>query len=103
MSWAYLIFAGIFEILFAVTLKLSKGLTKPGWIALFVIFSLISFALLCKALEQIPLGTAYLIWSGIGIVGVVLIGMIYFDEPISFWRIFFIITATLSIVGLKIF
>jgi quaternary ammonium compound-resistance protein SugE len=57
--------------------------------------------LLLKASKTLPIGTAYAVWTGIGAVGTVLVGIFYFNEPTTFWRIFFLSTLILSIVGLK--
>ena len=67
----------------------------------FLLFTVLSMGLLAKATQSIPLGTAYPVWTGIGAVGTVLIGIIFFKEPATFARIFFISTLILSIVGLK--
>lgn len=101
-SWIFLILAGVFEVLFASTLKLTDNFTKLVPTMAFLVFSAISFYLLTKALETIPIGTAYVIWTGIGAVGTVLVGIFYYNEPASLLRIFFISTLILSIVGLKL-
>ena len=101
MHWILLIIAGLFEVGFTTSLKLSEGFTNWKWAAGFVVCVIISFVFLTKAIEQIPLGTAYAIWSGIGAVGTVLVGILYFKEDANFWRIFFIGLLILSIVGLK--
>ena len=62
----------------------------------------ISMFLLIKATKTLPIGTAYAVWTGIGAVGTVLLGIFYFNEPVTFWRVFFISTLILSIVGLKL-
>ena len=72
-----------------------------SWGAVFLIVSIISVYFLSKAVETIPLGTAYPIWTGIGAVGSVLIGIFFFHEPVNFLRIFFLTTLIGSIVGLK--
>ena len=71
------------------------------WYGGFVISLFASMGLLIKATETLPLGTAYAVWTGIGAVGTVLIGIFVFKEPANFWRIFFIFTLISSIVGLK--
>lgn len=71
------------------------------WYLGFLISVTISMGLLIKATQTLPLGTAYAVWSGIGAVGTVLMGIFFFKEPTDFWRIFFIITLIGSIVGLK--
>ena len=67
----------------------------------FVVISIMSMVLLAKATETLPIGTAYPVWTGIGAVGTVLVGIFVFHEPATFWRLFFITTLIASIVGLK--
>ncbi len=67
----------------------------------FIVFTILSMGLLAKATQSIPIGTAYPVWTGIGAVGTVLVGIFFFHEPTTFWRIFFIFTLIASIVGLK--
>ncbi len=102
MNWIYLILAGIFEIGFTTALKLSHNFTNWKWSIAFLLFSFLSFSLLSRAMQVIPLGTAYAIWTGIGAVGTVIIGMVFFKEPADFWRVFFITLLLISIVGLKV-
>lgn len=104
MNWIILIIAGLFEVAFAFCLGKAKDATGNevyGWYAAFLIALTASMALLIKATQTLPIGTAYAIWTGIGAVGTVLIGIIIFKEPSSFGRIFFMITLIASIVGLK--
>lgn len=103
MSWIFLITAGLFEVGFTTCLKLSNNLSNLKWTAAFLICIFISFYLLNKAVQTLPMGTAYAVWTGIGAVGTVIVGIIYFDEPANFWRIFFITTLIGSILGLKFF
>ena len=102
MAWVWLVSAGVLEVCFAVFLKLSEGFTKPLYTAAFVVAAALSFYFLTRALEGIPVGTAYAVWTGIGAVGVVLFGIVFFGEPVSFLRLFFISTLVVSVVGLKI-
>ena len=67
----------------------------------FLLFSIVSMGLLANATQTIPIGTAYPVWTGIGAVGTVLLGIFVFHEPTTFWRLFFIFTLIASIVGLK--
>ena len=67
----------------------------------FVVISIMSMVLLAKATETLPIGTTYPVWTGIGAVGTVLVGIFVFHEPATFWRLFFITTLIASIVGLK--
>lgn len=104
MNWLLLIIAGFFEIGFTTCLakaKESTGTTYALWIVGFFISLTLSMYLLYRATLTIPLGTAYAVWTGIGAVGTVLIGIIFFREPADFWRLFFITTLIASIVGLK--
>ena len=104
MNWIILIIAGLCETGFAFCLgkgNLATGSKAVLWYAAFAILCLLSMVLLTKATKTIPLGTAYPIWTGIGAVGTVLIGIFVFKEPAMFWRLFFICTLILSIIGLK--
>lgn len=101
MAWFYLIIAGLFEVGFTTSLKLSDNFTNKGWAALFFVSITLSFYFLNKAIEMIPIGTAYAIWTGIGAVGTVLVGILLFKEPSDFWRMFFIVILIGSILGLK--
>ena len=104
MNWLLLIIAGLFEVAFAACLgkaKETSGLDSKLWFGGFLICLAISMFLLIKASKTLPIGTAYAVWTGIGAVGTVLVGIFYFNEPATFWRVFFISTLILSIVGLK--
>lgn len=105
MNWIYLIVAGIFEVAFTSCLAKVKETTGNEmylWFAGFILSLLISMILLTKAIQTLPIGTAYAVWTGIGAVGTVLVGIFLFKEPASFWRLFFIVTLISSIVGLKV-
>lgn len=67
----------------------------------FLAFTFVSMGLLAKATQTLPLGTAYPVWTGIGAVGTVIVGILFFNEPATFWRLFFIFTLIASIIGLK--
>lgn len=79
-----------------------RGLHKNRLDALTFAGMAVSFILLAKVTKTLPLGTAYAIWTGIGALGSVLVGIIFFKEPVSFWRIFFVLTLLVGIVGLKL-
>ncbi len=102
MHWIYLLIAGFLEIAFASLLKMSDGFTKIWPIIGFTLISFVSLFFLTKAMKVIPLGTAYAIWTGIGAVGTVLIGIFFYDDPVNFSRIFFLSIIILSLVGLKL-
>ncbi|WP_416235314.1 DMT family transporter [Paracoccus sp. (in: a-proteobacteria)] len=100
-----LILGGLFEVGFATCLgkaKESTGTTAVWWIVGFFVCLSISMYLLYRATLSIPIGTAYAVWTGIGAVGTVLMGLFFFNEPADFWRMFFISTLIISIVGLKL-
>ena len=102
MKWLMLIVAGIFEMGWAIGLKYSEGFTKliPG---IFTIVGMIaSFYFLSLALKSIPLGTAYAIWTGIGTVGTVILGIMIFKEPFDIIRLICIGLIVVGIVGLKL-
>jgi len=104
INWILLLIAGLFEVGFATCLGKAKettGSTALFWYAGFLICLTISMALLVKVTKELPIGTAYAVWTGIGAVGSVLVGVFVFHEPATFWRVFFITTLILSIVGLK--
>jgi quaternary ammonium compound-resistance protein SugE len=104
MHWLILIIAGLFEVGFATCLgkaKESSGVTATYWMAGFFICLAISMFLLYKATLSLPIGTAYAVWTGVGAVGTVIVGIIYFKEPAEFWRLFFLTTLIASIIGLK--
>lgn len=104
MNWVILIIAGFCEVAFTYCLgkaRAVEGLLWWSWITGFVLFSILSMLLLAKATHTLPLGTAYPVWTGIGAVGTVLVGIFIFHEPTTFWRLFFITTLIASIIGLK--
>lgn len=97
MAWIVLIFAGIFEIVWAYFMKLSDGFTKLSPSILTIFFMVLSFGLLAYAMRSLPLGTAYTIWTGIGAVGSFLVGIFVLGEPASAMRM---LAAVLIISGL---
>jgi quaternary ammonium compound-resistance protein SugE len=102
MAWIYLIIAGLFEVGFTTTLKLSDNFSNLKWSVGFFICISLSFYFLNQAIQTIPLGTAYAVWTGIGAVGTVIVGICYFKEPSDFWRLFFLFLLIGSIIGLKL-
>lgn len=105
MNWIILVIAGFCETGFAFCLGKAKPVVGNewwAWIAGFAFFYVLSAILLAKATQTIPIGIAYPVWTGIGAVGAVLLGIFVFHEPATFWRVFFLSTLILSIVGLKI-
>ncbi|MCW3106087.1 MAG: QacE family quaternary ammonium compound efflux transporter [Segetibacter sp.] len=104
MNWILLIIAGLFEVAFACCLGKAKETTGSAatfWMTGFFISLFISMLLLYKASQTLPIGTAYAVWTGVGAAGTVIVGMIFFKEPVQFWRLFFLSTLITSIIGLK--
>ena len=104
MNWIILFVAGLFESGFAFCLGKMKEVSGTAWWlwgAGFLLCLIASMALLAKAVQTIPTGTAYPIWTGIGAVCTVILGIIFLHEPATFLRLFFITTLILSIIGLK--
>lgn len=101
MHWLYLIGAGLFEVGFTTCLKLSDNFGEWRWSLAFMVCAAISFGLLSKATVVIPLGTAYAVWTGIGAFGTALIGILFFKDPMTFWRVFFLLLLIASVIGLK--
>lgn len=102
MAWLYLVIAGVFEIIWAMGLKYSQGFTKlyPSLITLGGM--IISFYLLSLATKTLPIGTAYAVWTGIGALGAVILGIILFRDPVSVSRIVFLCLILIGILGLKL-
>lgn len=102
MSWFYLFVAGFFEILWAIGLKMSDGFSNLLISILTIIGMIASFYFLALALKNIPLGTAYAVWTGIGTVGTVILGILVFKEPYSVLRLICICMIIAGITGLKL-
>ncbi len=102
MGWIYLGLGGLFEVAFTTFLKLSDGFRRLGYTAAFALTSFLSLWLLTRALETIPLGTAYAVWTGIGAFGTAIVGMLFFKDPRTFWRLFFVVVLIGGIIGLRL-
>lgn len=102
MEWIYLILAGILEIFWATCLKLSNGFTIIKFSILTVTGMIFSFLFLAQATKILPLGTSYAIWTGIGALGSVIVGIILFKESFTFTKILFVSLLLIGIIGLKI-
>jgi multidrug transporter EmrE-like cation transporter len=101
MAWWYLLAAGVFEMGFAISMKLMDGHRNIPWTIAFYICIILSFGFLEQAARSIPIGTAYAVWTGIGGVGVATIGMLYLGDPATPLRIIFLVLLIVSLVGLK--
>ena len=97
MAWIVLVFAGVFEIIWAYTMKMSEGFTKLSPSIITLVFMFLSFGLLAYAMRTLPLGTAYTIWTGIGAIGSFAVGIFVLGEPASAMRM---LAAVLIISGL---
>lgn len=102
MAWFYLIIAGCFEIAWALGIKLSHGFTRPLIASMTLIAMILSLYFLVLAVRDLPIGTAYAIWTGMGAAGVALLGIAFLGEPLSIIRLLFIGLILTGIVGLKL-
>ncbi|RMD51403.1 MAG: quaternary ammonium compound-resistance protein SugE [Ignavibacteria bacterium] len=102
MNWIYIFIASIFEISWAVGLKYSDGFTQLKASIFTVITMILSYVFLSLGVKELPVGTAYAVWTGIGAVGTAIYGILFFDEPKDLIRLFFIFLIIVGIIGLKI-
>ena len=102
MAWLYLIVGGLFEVGFTTSLRFVDGFRNLPCTIAFLVSVAISMALLEVASRSIPMGTAYAVWGGIGAVGTVIVGLIWFAEPSSLIRILLILVIVAAIAGLRI-
>ncbi len=102
MSWVYLIIAGLFECFWSTMMKLSEGFSRPGYAAATVVGMIVSFWALILATKQLPISLAYPIWTGIGAVGAVLVGVLFFKDHISPLTWLFVAMLIVGIVGIKL-
>lgn len=102
MSWIILFFAGLFEVGWAVGLKYTDGFSKPLPTALTVAAMAVSLGLLGLAMKELPLGTAYAIWTGVGAVGTVIAGIILFGESMALVRVVSVALIVCGLIGLKV-
>lgn len=102
MEWVYLIIASLGEIGFVVFMKLSDGFKRHHYTALSVLSVSAGFYFLSKSMEVLPLGTAYTIWTGIGAIGSVVLGIVLFHEKKSFGKIFFVMMILAGVIGIRL-
>jgi len=102
LSWLYIFIASIFEITWAVGLKYSQGFTQIKATVLTLISMALTYVFLALGVKNLPIGTAYAVWTGIGTVGTAVYGMIYFDEPKEVLRIIFILLIFIGVIGLHL-
>lgn len=102
MGWAWLVAAGAAEIVFAAFLKLSDGFTRLWPTVGFCVLAAISFYCMTRAMQTISLGTVYAVWTGIGAAGTAVVGIVWFDDPANFLRLFFLVMLIVALVGLML-
>ncbi|WP_433008435.1 DMT family transporter [Kribbella sp. CA-294648] len=102
MAWLVLIAAAVFEIAFALSLKPSDGFSRFWPTAGVLVFGVISVVLLSKTLDRLPVGTAYAVWTGLGSLGVVTLGVLLFGEQLSFPRLACIALILIGVIGLRL-
>ncbi len=102
MAWIWLLVGGLFEVGFTTCLRFVDGFRNMPWTIGFLVSVTLSMGLLELASRQIPMGTAYAVWGGIGALGTVLVGIFFFDEPAAMIRILLIFALIACIAGLKI-
>jgi quaternary ammonium compound-resistance protein SugE len=102
MAWIWLILGGLFEIGFTTSLRFVDGFRNIPWTIVFLVSVAISMALLELASRTIPMGTAYVVWGGIGAVGTVIVGLLWFEEPAGLVRMLLILVIVAAIAGLRL-
>ncbi|AUJ29738.1 MAG: multidrug efflux SMR transporter [Liquorilactobacillus hordei] len=102
MTWIYLIIAGLFEVVWATSMKLSHGFTNIFWDVVTLLGMLFSFYFLAIAIKHLPISIAYPVWTGIGAVGSILAGVILFRDQISVITWIFIFMLLVGIIGIKV-
>jgi quaternary ammonium compound-resistance protein SugE len=102
MPWVWLIVGGLFEVGFTTSLRFVDGFRNIGWTLAFLVSVALSMALLELAARSIPMGTAYAVWAGIGAVGTVVVGILWFNEPATLVRVLLILTIVAAIAGLRL-
>ena len=101
MEWIFLVIAGGLEVFWSTCMKYSAGFTDLKFSILTIIGMIFSFLFLSQATKSLPLGTAYAVWTGIGALGAVVVGVVLFKGPVTVARIFFVSLLLIGIVGLK--
>ncbi len=102
MPWFWLILGGFFEVCFTTSLRFVDGFCNVPWTIAFLVSVAISMGLLEFAARSIPMGTAYAVWGGIGAVGTVMVGILWFQEPTSMLRVFLILAIVAAIAALRL-
>ncbi|MEV4571034.1 multidrug efflux SMR transporter [Nonomuraea sp. NPDC049419] len=101
MAWVFLVLAGLFEIVMALSLKLSNGFSNLWWTLSFAVTAVLSFGLLSYALKSLEVGTAYAVWTGVGAAGTAILGMIAMGDEVSPARLISIALILAGVIGLR--
>jgi len=102
LGWTLLLASGLVDVAWALATKKADGFREPGWALVSLVLLVLFVGLLTKALQVLPVGTAYAVWTGIGAVGSIGAGILLFGEPADAIRLLFVAVTVLGIVGLKI-
>ncbi|MFA5312806.1 MAG: multidrug efflux SMR transporter [Methanomassiliicoccales archaeon] len=103
MAWIYLVIAGVMEPCWVIGMKMSAGFKKPKWTVATIFFIFASMYLLAIAIDMdLPVGTAYAVWTGIGAVGTLVAGIVLFKERAAWVRVFFIMLIVIGIAGVQV-
>ncbi|MFP7216166.1 multidrug efflux SMR transporter [Lactococcus garvieae] len=102
MSWIFLFLAGIFEVVWASTMKLSQGFSILKYDILTIVGMLVSFGFLTLAMKKLPLGIAYPIWTGIGAIGAILVGALIFKDKVPSLTWVFVLMLVVGLIGIKV-
>lgn len=102
MSWFWIFIASIFEISWAIGIKYSQGFTQLKATIFTVVAMILSYVFLSLGVKNLPIGTAYAVWTGLGVVGTAIYGIVFFDEPKDFLRIIFVFLIIVGIIGLRL-
>lgn len=102
MAWIYLLIAGIFEVVWSTTMKLSNGFSLLGYSIATIVGMIVSFGALIMATKHLPLSLAYPIWTGIGAVGAIIVGVVLFHDQLSPLTWIFVVLLVISIIGIKL-
>jgi quaternary ammonium compound-resistance protein SugE len=102
LAWTCLVASGIVDVAWALAMKKADGFSNPLWSAVSLVLLAVLVYLLTKALQVLPVGTAYAVWTGIGAAGTVIAGIVLFAEPASLLRLVLVATVVAGIVGLKV-
>jgi len=102
MEWVFLFIAGIFEVAWAIGLKYTEGFTRLYPSVFTFICMLLSFYFLSQAVKTLPIGTGYAVWTGIGILGTTILGILLFSESADLWRLICITLILSGVIGLKL-